>query len=521
MKTISSLLLILIISLNAFSQKKASRGDDLLYKAHNDLYFTRYYFKELADSLVERNLVKTFNIVSAKNIDRENISYSKYFAEYYYLKGYQAYHKNYNEKTIIYLDSAKVSLEKVFKNYNDTLKINKEAIVNCFIDDCSLNTISESISTLKNNSLRRIMEKLYISGRNTTYNISRMNYIRSQFSEEENAINKIYSFANLTTCLKKRDCVTATKYFNTLDYPVKCLTFNAHKDEIQLLQDIMNENATKKANYHSKRMNRDCEDETLIPDVYDISNYPNEQEIKQSQIYLLKSCPQDTLVFASERISNLAYCMSASSRLFNHIQELNDIPFTDENSQIDIPPVIFSRIKNKNLGSVDSLFVHYLKLGGYDPSENISYYTYKGGFAMLTSLEMIKDNGTPFSPQERFSLKKIKNNSTKEFFRTLFMGNKGYYRFIIFVVSTEKIITNGSSKILTYPESNILQSLGAMKLPTGVFSSELTKNYKGKAFVYVFRKSDMGETPDPEFEVLSSSGYEQFKNSNLSNFIDK
>ena len=156
---------------------------------------------------------------------------------------------------------------------------------------------------------------------------------------------------------------------------------------------------------------------------------------------------------------------------------------------------------------------------GYDLSENISYYTYKVGFAMLTSLEMIKDNGTPFSPQERFSLKKIKNNSTKKFLRTLFMGNKGHYRFIVFVVSTEKIITHEMSKILTYSESKTLLSQGSDKLPNEMSLSKLTKNYKGKAFVYVFRKSDMAETP--EFEVLSSSGYEQFKNSNLSNFIDK
>lgn len=510
------IIVLLAMPILSFCQSQILTDAERLYKAHNDLYFTRLYSKDLKDSIVERNLKNTFKTISTINIDKNDIAFLKYFAEYFYLKSYLARRKNNDNLSLIYIDSSKVFATKTKKYFIDSLQNNKSANQNCFIDNCSLNVLISSIAISKSNILRNMMEKLYESGKSMSYDIQQMEMIDKQV-EEEDIIKTIFHFAQSQTLLKQNKCDLAVQNFNKLDNRSKLVGLRVTQEEIYAIKDNQIRDYTKYHENPFKRLNigEICTDEYTIPKEYFISEYPQEQDFQILQKDLLKSCPniKDTTLFIKAYDNTDTKGVKSASE---KIKELTEIPFTKQT--VELPIDFLKTLSNKTLYGINFVFVKSLAEGGYQ-TDRLGYFSYKDGFALITKLEMISDDGKPFENPQRFSLEKgEKKYSWKEILKTLFMGNKGYYRFIIFVVSGDEIVMN-KQRILTYQEAIQTISEGLKELPKEISMKRIPANCAAKAFIYVFEKSEVAASPT--MIDLHTNGINQLKNTNLSSLLTK
>ena len=67
-----------------------------------------------------------------------------------------------------------------------------------------------------------------------------------------------------------------------------------------------------------------------------------------------------------------------------------------------------------------------------------SYYSVPSGFAMVTRLEQINHDGTSKKPPDRWAVEvqRLRKFSLKAYLKALFSANPGYYRIIVFAVTT-------------------------------------------------------------------------------------
>jgi hypothetical protein len=509
------IIVLLAMPMLSFCQSQILTDTEQLTKAHNDLYFTRLYVKDLKDSIIERNLKNTYKAISATKTDKNDLIIAKYFTEYFYLKSYLAWRKNNDNLSLTYIDSSKIFANKTQKYFFDSFQKNKEVNLNCFIDSCSINALTSSIAITKSNILRRMMEKLYESGKSTGFNIQQMETIIKQ-AEEEDIMKTIFHFAQARTLLKQDKCGLAIQNFNILDYKNKLVGLNVTEKEIYDITDNQIHSYSKYQKYTLQQSDLEeiCTDENTIPNKYFISEYPEEQDFQILQMDLLKSCPnfKDTTVY----VIGAQAITKGPEPSIEKIKELKEIPFTKQ--IVELPTGYFKTFSDNTLQSINSVFVKSLSEGGYE-TDRLGYFSYKDGFALITKLEMISDDGKPFGNPQRFSLEKgEKKYSWKEMLKTLFMGNKGYYRFIIFVVSGNTIEMN-KQKILTYNEAIQTISEGKKKLPKEISMKKIPANCVAKAFIYVFEKSEVASSPI--MIDLHTSGINQLKNTNLSNLLTK
>jgi hypothetical protein len=202
--------------------------------------------------------------------------------------------------------------------------------------------------------------------------------------------------------------------------------------------------------------------------------------------------------------------------------ELKVIPFTATNYTISAN--VLNQFRGKTLHAIDSIFSINLTTFPpkykYKPSQ-LSYYAYKDGFALMTKMEKINTIGQPLDEPDRFEINtKNKISSMKDFFKALFMGNKGYYRFMLFVVAPEPIEMDKSEHKLSFDKANYLLKGGVEELPDYIANKKINNSLNGKVFIYIFEKTETAETP--EFVTFPNiNGEKHLKATNLFNFISR
>jgi len=140
---------------------------------------------------------------------------------------------------------------------------------------------------------------------------------------------------------------------------------------------------------------------------------------------------------------------------------------------------------NQTLGQVDTRFGAALTQAGYVDK---SYYEIPGGYAVVTRLERISDDGRP-DATDRFpsSGAQSRGMSISQYFRALFSAPLGRYRVIVFVV-TDKAFRPSASELTSIDAAQLL-SKGFNRLPDGLASQAYGAERDCTAMVYEFETS--------------------------------
>jgi hypothetical protein len=152
-------------------------------------------------------------------------------------------------------------------------------------------------------------------------------------------------------------------------------------------------------------------------------------------------------------------------------------------------PSAFSSIPSKFFGSDSSLadvaedLAKALNHAGYS---KFSYFYAPYGFAIVTGIEQINDDGSPLDSRRRWFAEPAVEFSLSEYLRLLLGAPIGRYRAIVFVVIAEYYGPSGIR--ITRDELGRLSALGGVALPD-LYRSVMFRSppYKVDALIYEFK----------------------------------
>ena len=117
------------------------------------------------------------------------------------------------------------------------------------------------------------------------------------------------------------------------------------------------------------------------------------------------------------------------------------------------------------------------------------------GFALVTRMERIRVDGTPFPARERFVPAGAQDQfDILSFLKSLFVAPVGFYRVIVVVVSRAPVESSGER--LTEAGADALLDAGGSRLAGCVARYPFTKDYAADALIYEFRHAPE-ESPSP------------------------
>lgn len=174
--------------------------------------------------------------------------------------------------------------------------------------------------------------------------------------------------------------------------------------------------------------------------------------------------------------------------------------------------------KADNLGDVNSILSSALDQNKYLERK---YMYVPGGFALITQLERIDANGYSATESARWNVDiKIPfgDFNIKQYLNALFKAQKGYYRCIVFIVTSKNFQTSGSSPSRAFVDNWLKE--GFIRLPLAVEEWKFTKDYIVAAEIYEFTKPENGM----EVTLMtpaSPSGYIHLTNSGILKILAK
>ena len=140
------------------------------------------------------------------------------------------------------------------------------------------------------------------------------------------------------------------------------------------------------------------------------------------------------------------------------------------------------------LRDVDQKLGDALVSNGY---ARTSYFAVPNGFAIVTQLEHINADGTSRGA-DRWRTGGGNETSGKfsltNYLKALFTASPGYYRVIIFVVTSQPFAK--SEEPLSSEKAEAWLSKGLDKLPEPIANLKFTEEYRATALIYEFRKSE-------------------------------
>jgi len=142
------------------------------------------------------------------------------------------------------------------------------------------------------------------------------------------------------------------------------------------------------------------------------------------------------------------------------------------------------------LGDVDTCISNALEAVGYVEK---SYYYVRDGFALVTRLEQINDDGIPKALPDRWSVNvpPLKKFDLTSYLKALFTSNKGYFRIIVFIITPYPF--KQAEKGVDLDGALEWLGIGANKLPPAISERKFIKEYTVSALIYEFEKPKSGE----------------------------
>jgi hypothetical protein len=140
------------------------------------------------------------------------------------------------------------------------------------------------------------------------------------------------------------------------------------------------------------------------------------------------------------------------------------------------------------LGDVAAALELAFRKAGYGER---SFYGVPGGFAMASRIEQMNRDGTSLKdPADRWSLKvpPIRKFSFSAYMTALFRARPGYYRVIVFVVTSHPFSQSGAE--ITSDDAKRWLSSGLNALPDDIASRDYTSAYRCTALIYEFKRTE-------------------------------
>jgi hypothetical protein len=165
--------------------------------------------------------------------------------------------------------------------------------------------------------------------------------------------------------------------------------------------------------------------------------------------------------------------------------------------------------QSKTLFDVDDILTVALSDLGYDDR---SYFEIPNGFALVTRIEQIKEDGTPFAPPARWSvmIKAYNSLNWSSYLKSLIFPPSGFFRIIVFAV-TDKAFTSSHKKPTKAAAEGWLK-VGFTELPASIGNKRFGPNYRCTALIYEFKKIEANEAA----QITGSlTGIEHLKKSGL------
>lgn len=153
----------------------------------------------------------------------------------------------------------------------------------------------------------------------------------------------------------------------------------------------------------------------------------------------------------------------------------------------------FLDVETANYGDVSRLIEAALSIGGY---ERFAYFRVPGGFALVTQLEQIQENGEPVKPSSarwNAAIAGPRPFDLATYIHRLFFARVGYYRVLVFTVLGEPITLGGD----TLAEDPDWIGEGATGLPRVLKEERFTEDHDVTVLVYEFERHEV--EPEPKF----------------------
>jgi hypothetical protein len=134
--------------------------------------------------------------------------------------------------------------------------------------------------------------------------------------------------------------------------------------------------------------------------------------------------------------------------------------------------------------------------------ETWRYLSVPHGFALVTQIEQIRPDGTPFPARERFrsDLPSFADLTFVEFLKALAKAPPGHYRIMAFVVTDTPFAPSAAKP--TEGEARQWLAAGLNRLPTAIGQLPYDDDYRTTALVYEFKRSSKN---DPAMFVATSA----------------
>lgn len=140
----------------------------------------------------------------------------------------------------------------------------------------------------------------------------------------------------------------------------------------------------------------------------------------------------------------------------------------------------------KKMCNIDQVIKFALEASGFS---EFYYYYIPDGFALLTPLERFNyENGESILGKNRWTLNFVKPSlKLNEIIKLLSFENPGYFRIILFTVTSEDVL-QGNTKLASSDQLYDLLGKGVATLPDKIGNISVTRNTKCIAWIYEFEK---------------------------------
>jgi tetratricopeptide (TPR) repeat protein len=148
--------------------------------------------------------------------------------------------------------------------------------------------------------------------------------------------------------------------------------------------------------------------------------------------------------------------------------------------------LLVGNVEHPRLATVAQAIETAFRQAGYGKK---SYYSVPSGFAMASQIEQINEDGSPKESVDRWSLEvlPIRHFSLGLYLNALFRARPGYYRVIVFIV-TSKAFSQSNTKV-SEADARLWISSGLNKLPEEIGNQEYSPAYSCTALIYEFKKT--------------------------------
>jgi len=116
-----------------------------------------------------------------------------------------------------------------------------------------------------------------------------------------------------------------------------------------------------------------------------------------------------------------------------------------------------------------------------------SYYQVPGGFALVSRIEQMHPDATPFPSPERWAVETPRlRNGFIDYIRALFNAAPGFYRLIVFAVTDHDF--SAADRAPTSEEARGWVTAGALRLPSSIGQLPYTPQHYTTALIYEFER---------------------------------